>query len=209
MRRHRLHALLLPLILLAGACSTPRGSSPSSASASDTDERVDWNVKPPAHAVTGHPVRVTYLAFASGKKFELVNESHTNPHEYYSKKVPIEQAYVKIQSDEVVQALLDRLKEQGALDKARAGKAPTYPVGSKAQALEYELDGGVRNWLVTDKSPAEERTAFLKCANDFVQLWNATIQMQAVDRPPEWNGASQGRPTRKPKSSSSTSGKVQ
>ncbi|MBK7874625.1 MAG: hypothetical protein IPJ77_02560 [Planctomycetes bacterium] len=211
MRRHRLHALVLPLLLLAGACSTPRGSSASSSSAASdaSDERVDWNVKPPQHAVTGHPVRVTYLAFASGRKFELVNESHTNPHEYYSQKVPIEQAYRKIQSDEVVQALLDRLKEQGALDQARAGAAQSFPAGSKAQALEIQMDGGVRHWLVTDQSPADERTRFLKSANDFVQLWNATIQMQAVDSPPEWNGTSQGKPASKPKRPGSTAGKVQ
>ena len=172
MRRHLHHALVLSWLLLAGACSTPHGSSSnrSSAAADGTDEKVDWNVAPPPHAVTGRPVRVTYLAFASGKKFELVNESHTNPHEYYSKKVPIEQAYVKIQSDEVVQALLDRLQDQGAVGRARAGAAQLYPIGSKAQALEFQMDGGVRHWLVTDKSPAEERTLFLKCANDFVQI---------------------------------------
>lgn len=182
------------MVLVAGACSTPRGSASSSRSnAVASEERVDWNVKPPPRAVTGHPVRVTFLAYGSGQVFELVNESHTNPHEYYSKKIPADQAYRKIQSDEVVEALMSRLKEQGVLKLAVAGAAPKYARGTKAQSFEIETGNGVTNWTVTEASPVDVLKPFVQAKNEFIQLWSATSQMQAVEGAVEWKGASRCR----------------
>jgi hypothetical protein len=198
----------LALVLFAGACSTPRSgsSAQTSPATADANGPVDWNVTPPPRHVTGKPVRVKYVAYARGQNCEIVNESHTNPHEHYSKKVSLAQAYTKIQSDEVVQALLERLDDQGMKGRLQPGRAPELAVGSKAQALEVETDAGVRSWLVQEKSPQAERVAFLKCVKDFVELYNATNQMQAVDYLPEWTGRSQGRAT---KDSAPRGGKVQ
>ncbi|MBI5364036.1 MAG: hypothetical protein HZA53_12705 [Planctomycetes bacterium] len=188
------HALLLSLVLGTGACSTPRGSSSSSHSnALASEERVDWNVKPPPRDVTGHPVRVTFLAYGSGQVFELVNESHTNPHEYYSKKIPADQAYRKIQSDEVVEALMGRLKDQGILKAAVAGAAPKYAKGTRAQSFEIETGSGVEHWTVTENTPVDVLKPFVQAKNEFIQLWSATSQMQAVEGAVEWKGASKGK----------------
>lgn len=207
------HALLLVLLAL-GACSTPRGSSSNQTgrSASASDEHVDWNVKPPPRQTTGKPVRITFLAYGSGQTFELVNESHTNPHEYYSKKIAIEAAFRKIQSDEVVGAMLDRLKQLGLGQSAMAGAAPKFARGTKAQSFEIETGAGITNWTITERTPVEALKPFVQAKQEFIQVWTATAQMQAVEGDPwrqEGAPKQQPRPVRPISTPGSTPGKVQ
>jgi hypothetical protein len=172
--------------ILAAGCSTPRSASASSSTAQASGEPVDWNVRPPPKHVTGHPMRVKYVDFFRGNTFQLVNESHTNALDLYSKKVPKTQAFTKVQTDEVVQALLDRLEDQGATKRLQPGLAPSYPLGTRAGALEIEGEKGPSFWLILDKTSIDERAAFNKSAKDFVDLYNATESWQAVQGTPEW-----------------------
>lgn len=191
-----LGTLVLATLVAFSSCSTPRTTKTTAAA--EPGAPVDWNVKPPPKKVTGHPMRVKYLDFVSGHVFELVNESHSNPLDVYSKKVPKAQAYTKVQTDEVVQALMDRFDEQGVKKHLQPGLAPFYPAGTRAGALEIEGEKGPSYWLILDKSPQAERTAFQTSAKDFVALYNATESWQAVEGAPEWQDAANESARRQP-----------
>lgn len=180
-------------------------SSASSTSSAEDAERVDWNVTPKPHNLTGKPLRVRYLAYRSGQSLQLVNESHTDPHRLYSQKVSVQEASTKVQSDEVMDALVERLREHGFFDRAQNGPAPSMKASNYSQAFEIESQEGVKHWKVLDKSSEKDRRDFLLCAKDFVDLYNETIQMQAVDQAPDWKG--DGKQYTPPKHSGS--GKVQ
>lgn len=194
--RNRLAASFLFLLAVAlSACGAPRSSSssPSASGASDLSgngEPLDWNVRPARHNLSGHPLRVRYLAYRSGMALELVNESHSDPHQLYSKKVPLEQAATKVQSDEVMDALSVRLRENGLFERATNGPAPTLKQASSSQSFEIEDETGVRHWTLAQSSSQKERTDFASCFKDFYELYNATMQMQAVEQAPEWKGSS-------------------
>ncbi len=195
--RNQIAASFLFLMAVGlGACGAPRSgtsSSPSAAGGSESSgsgDELDWNVAPARHNVSGHPLRVRYLAYRSGQSLELVNESHSDPHQLYSKKVSLAQAATKVQSDEVMDALIVRLREHGLFEHAERGPAPAMGQSSYSQAFEIESEKGLEHWKVLDRSPERDKKDFLACAKDFVDLYNATIQMQAVDQAPEWKGAS-------------------
>lgn len=210
----RLRFLTVCAILVAStlaACGAPRGggyassSASSSASSAGEGEVVDWNVTPKPRHLTGRPLRVRYLAYRSRQSLQLVNESHSDPHRLYSQKVSVEEASTKVQSDEVMDALVERLREHGFFDRAQVGPAPPMSSSSYSQAFEVEGPDGVKHWKVLDKSSEKDRRDFLLCAKDFVDLYNETIQMQAVDHAPDWKGdGKQYAPPRRP-----GSGKVQ
>lgn len=194
----RLGTLAIASLAVLAACSTPRASRSSSVGEQGSGEPVDWNVRPPPKPVTGHPMRVKYLDFLGGNVFQLVNESHSNALDVYSRKVPKSQAYTKVQSDEVVKALIERFDEQGVTKRLQPGLAPFYPTGTRAGALEIEGEKGPSFWLILDKSPQAERAAFTKSAKDFVDLYNATESWQAVDGAPEWQDAANESARRQP-----------
>jgi hypothetical protein len=196
--RRKLHALVLSVLCIASACSTPKGDASKSGDAAADAGPVDWNVKPPPKETTGKPLRVKYYDFVSGHVFELVNESHTNPHELYSKKVPTAQAYTKVQTDEVLDALDARMKELGAYRHVQPGLAPALATGTRARALEIESAKGPTHWAIYPDTATAEREAFMQCAKDFRDLYNATNQWQAVQGKPEWEQAGDESARRQP-----------
>lgn len=182
---------------LAGCGAPGARSSTANAPAADA-QPLDWNVHGPAKKLSGHPVRVRYVAYLSQQNLEIVNESHSDPHELYSQKRSLHAVQPKVQSDEVVEALLERFTELGVMKHALPGAAPAAPPSRAAQALELETEAGVRSWVVLETSPEAERKQFRDCVKDFVDLYNATVQYQSVDEAPEWRGASGTQTVRPP-----------
>jgi hypothetical protein len=140
---------------------------------------------------TGRALRVLYVNYTSGKKFELVNESHSDKSQTYSSTKKLDEAYTKVTSDEVLDEVLVRFKEVGYAKKAAPGSAPDSAQG---QALEVE-DGSVTCWIVSKASQPDDQKSFLQCAKLFLDVYNNSYGLQSVDRAPDWQ--SQTVPTKK------------
>lgn len=126
-------------------------------------------------------MRVTLRNYDAAQLFELVSESHTSRVEYYSQVR--EDAARKIQSDEVMDALLDELGAQGFEEFAHPGRAPTQKSEVISQSLEIEHGDTTEHWIVGKGSSPVERQRFRECMLAFVQIYNLTASYQALENP--------------------------
>ena len=126
-------------------------------------------------------MRVTLRNYDAEQLFELVSESHTNRVEYYSQERA--DAARKIQSDEVMGALVDELDSQGFEDFAQPGRAPTRKNEVVSQSLEIERGDETEHWVVGKGSAASERLRFRDCMLAFVELYNLTASYQVIENP--------------------------
>lgn len=173
---HRIFALLAPLIVFAG-CAAPRGAVST------------------ADARTGRPARVAFHDLRSGARFALVNESHTDRVELYSR--PSTDLSTKVASDEVMEELLAFLEGEAGLSRyAVPGPAPQD--SSWTQTVEVETPDGVWHVAVARATPQDERRAFQAAYINFLALWNNIYQGQAVpgDRGAELLGTHPSDPQR-------------
>ena len=126
---------------------------------------------------------VTLHDYRQNRVFELASESHTNRVEYYSQ--PRKDAARKVQSDEVMGALLAELERQGLEEHESAGPAPSS--GGGGGVLEYGLEveraGAIGHWLIGQGTVPEETIAFHECAKTFFELYNVTLSLQSVENP--------------------------
>lgn len=156
--------LLLPLLLagLVAACT-------STGENGGKDE-----------AYVGPPTQVSWLLFKSGQVISLVNDSHSDRLELYSEVR--EHAGPKVTSDEVMDGLVDYLKDEQNFDEyAHDGPAPAAGNAQVTQALELRIGDRVSHMLMGPGSSPKEREAFLACAQAVGTIWNATFQLQAVE----------------------------
>jgi len=155
--------LSLCLLLLLGACSS------SSASGDGAD-------------VPGTPLRVTYIAYKSGQRLELVNEAHTGRLEQYS--AVRADAARKVQTNDVMHGLVEVLEDNGFEERAQAGSAPAN-AGVMSWALEIEDDQGPRHIGPVPGMTAEENHKLRRLAAAFLDTYNATYGLQAVELKPD------------------------
>lgn len=144
---------------------------------------------------TGRPARVAYVNYAAGatgQRLEIVNQSHTDRTELYSRARPLEDAVTKVTTDEVMEELLGFFRTEGLFEKAQSGPAPSGSEGRYSQALEIETPSERVHLVVEKGLPPAERQRFLKCAQAFVMIYNDTYQLQSVDRAPDWNQSGSG-----------------
>jgi hypothetical protein len=150
---------------------------------------------PEAASASFAPVQFAYRAYASGARLTLVNAAHTNRTELYSSTQPLDSARTKVAPDEVVDEMVLYFREQGFFAQARPGRAPeSAPPGVK-QALEVETAEGPVHALLGEGAKPDEVRCFLTCVKAFLDLYNNTVQMQSVDRAPDW----QVRPSTTPR----------
>ena len=161
-------AALLCLSLLVGACS----SGPSR------------RAEAPADADLGTPLRVTYIMYRSGQRLELVNEAHTGRVEQYSQVRS--DASRKVQTNDVMEGLVEVLRDNGFDRFSNAGPAPlaSGSAGPMPWALELD-DSGAVSYIgaVPGLSPKDNQT-LLRLATAFVDTYNATYGLQAVKLKP-------------------------
>jgi len=156
----KLSALLaLGLTLLLCACSS------SSSSSGDEDD-------------LGTPLRVTYIAYKSGQHLELVNEAHTGRLEQYS--AVRSDAARKVQTNDVMRGLVEVLEKNGFKERAQEGAAPAN-AGVMVWALEIEDAQGLRHIGPVPGLSPEENHDLLRLAAAFVDTYNATYGLQAVE----------------------------
>jgi hypothetical protein len=127
-------------------------------------------------------MRVTFRNYGQGARFELVGESHTDRVQYYSQARA--DASRKIQTDEVMDALIERLEDEGFVTHEQRGPAPDSARGGMiTMSLEVARGGDVSHWAVGRGSDPREHQAFLVCMNDFVELYNLTQAYQTIENP--------------------------
>jgi len=126
------------------------------------------------------PQRVTYFDLRSGARFELVNETHTGRLEQYSEVRS--DAARKVQTDEVMQGLVEVLRDRGFDDQARPGPAPRAGEGESVMALEIEDGDKIEHVLGYRGMPEAELRRLLELRQDFLELYNATYGLQAVEQ---------------------------
>lgn len=119
--------------------------------------------------------------YRQNRVFELASESHTSRVDYYSQSR--KDAARKIQSDEVMGALLGELERQGLKDHEAAGPAPSAGGGVLEYGLEVERAGASGHWLIGKGTVPEEAIAFHECAKTFFELYNVTLSLQSVENP--------------------------
>lgn len=129
-------------------------------------------------ARTGDRLRVTLKDYKSGAYWELVSESHTDRLEYYSTERT--GAARKVQTDEVMDALIDELDAQGYDDHAQDGRAPSAGGEVITRALEVDENGDVTHWIVGRGVAPEAWQRFNVCVNQFLQLYNLSASFQTV-----------------------------
>ena len=158
------------VLLALGACVTAAlAACASSGSAEQGDERA---------------VLVALRDYRQKRVFELASESHTDRVEYYSHAR--KDAARKIQSDEVMGALLEELERQGLEDHEKVGPAPSTGAASSGvleYSLEIERGSTSAHWLIGQGTLPEETLAFQQCAKTFLELYNVTLSLQSVENP--------------------------
>ena len=138
----------------AGACAAPGPSTPDG---------------------QGRALRVSLLT-GSGN-FELVSTAHTSRVDLYSAQR--DAASSKVQTDEVMEALVEHLGDLGYRAHARPGSAPK-PGGSVATVIEVQEEGKSSWWGVGAGTPVSERKDFLAVQSDFLNLYNMTQGYQSI-----------------------------
>jgi hypothetical protein len=103
------------------------------------------------------PQRVAFVDYRNGTHLELVNETHTGRVEQYSEVRA--DASRKVQTDEVMQGLVEVLRERGFDRQARPGPAPRASDGQAVMALEI-ADGDRVEHVLGWRGMSARRTAF-------------------------------------------------
>ena len=131
----------------------------------------------------GRPVRVLVESYRSGQAFELVNETHTDRLDLYSSTRP--SAGTKVQTDDVMDAVLERFAELGLFARAQEGRAVAGT--GILRAIEVETPEGVVHMGYGAATSPEDRQVFEECFAAFLQVYNATYQLQSVEDHPDWS----------------------
>ncbi len=157
-----------------------------------------------ASAKTGRPVELRYRAVAKNLSFGIVNESHTDRTELYSSRQPLDKATIKVSPDEVVDAIVEYFRDEGFFDIAQSGSAPkTAPAGA-SQILEVSLPEGPYFAVMQPGVSTDFVTKFQTCSKALLDVYNSTMQLQAVDSTPDWSGG--GQPSSRPRNASKSGG---
>lgn len=175
-RRARTHFARRAILAASLAATIVAGcSSPSSSGAAATGS-----------AKTGRPVEIRYRAVSANATFGLVNESHTDRTQLYSSRLPLDAASTKVSPDEVVDAMVDYFREQGFFEHAQAGAMPANAPSGVTQILAVTTVDGPVLFALRTGAPTEQARSFQTCAKAFFDVYNNTIQLQSVDRAPDW-----------------------
>ena len=146
------------------------------------------------------PLRVHFVDWRSGQNLTLVDQSHTDRSELYSKTQPLSDAGTKVTTDEVLEETLKFFRESGFFDHATKGAAAAGGSGGgAAQSLEVETpDETVHMDLGRLTSPADGKV-FRRCRDNFAALYNNVYQLQSVDKAPDWDAQQKSLQLQPPK----------
>jgi hypothetical protein len=141
-----------------------------------------------APSAIGVPTRIRVVSYTSQQAFELVNETHTDRVALYSQTRAT--AATKVQTDEVVDEILEHFAALGFYERARPGLAPAQGTGGLVRALEIDTPGNPMHLAIGQGSSAEDQDVFRRCFASFLQVYNETYQLQSVGQHPGWSPSS-------------------
>ena len=127
----------------------------------------------------GTPGRVTYLQYGDATRMTLVNEAHTDPVEAYTERRS--DASTKVTSNEVFSAMVDYFETEGWNSVARSGRAPLASAEGIRWAIEAETSRGIEHVAFTRDMPRDSMQAALTCKRAFLDIFNMTMQNQAIE----------------------------
>jgi hypothetical protein len=130
-------------------------------------------------------MRVRYVAYKSAKKMELVNDSHSDRTQLYSTTKKLEDAFVKVTPDEVLDETIANFRKSGFDEHSLPGSAPLTS-DSLFQAIEVERGGRTSYMPLSIASTQEDIRRFKECFDLFQFVYNNTYQLQSVERAPDW-----------------------
>jgi len=125
------------------------------------------------------PQRVAYVDYRKNAWLELVNETHTGRVEQYSEVR--ENASRKVQTDEVMEGLLEVIRKDGFERQARPGPAPRSSDGQSVVALEIEDGDRIAHVVGFKGMPPSDHKQLLSMAQSFIEVYNLTYGLQAVE----------------------------
>lgn len=141
-------------------------------------------------AKTGEsPVQVRFTDYKSGRTMGIVNDAWLraegfageNPSErrakFYSRTTDMQQAGLKVATDEEMLAILDVFDEYGFSEYGQDGTPPP----DLSQAMEVQKNGADRYVYGRRGMDLDQGNAFRYTVNAFVDIYNALEQNQAVE----------------------------
>jgi len=135
-----------------------------------------------AGGAKGEPLQLIFVEYKSGARMELVNESHTSKLEQYSQVRT--DASRKVQSDEMISALVDYLEDNGFRKLAVPGDPPYLTGGQFYWTLQLvEPDGQAYVAEGRTTSPADKQRLRV-FSQAFLSTYNYTQGWQAVEVKP-------------------------
>ncbi len=127
----------------------------------------------------GDPLRVAHIDYRSGRRLELVNDAHTSRLEQYS--AVRASADRKVQTNDILTGLVEILYVHDFGEYEHPGPAPVSATGQWAWAIEVEGAGGPTHVLAGPGLPKRERDSLRRYAAAFLDTYNATYSLQAVE----------------------------
>lgn len=127
---------------------------------------------------TSGPMRVELRDFQSDQTFALVSGTSEERLEYYSEQR--DTAATKVQTNEVMEALLEYFAANGFEEMAIEGQVAAAP-GTASKSIEVSSASGTRHALRRDGMTVEDARAFLKCMQAFLELYGHTFALQSVE----------------------------
>lgn len=125
------------------------------------------------------PLRVSHVDYRSERVLELVNEAHTARLEQYSEVRA--NANRKVQTNDLMAGLVEILYDHDFGEYEHVGPAPSAGVGPWAWAIEIDRPNGVTHVLAGPGLPDKEKKALRQYAAAFLDTYNATYSLQAVE----------------------------
>ncbi len=144
------------------------------------------DAKAPTQPDATKAVELRYRALTQNLSFGLVNESHSNRTELYSERQPLDRATTKVSPDEVVDAIVEYFRDEGFFEIAVRGAAPASATKGASQMLEVALPEGRYHAALRKGVSKEYATTFQTCAKALLDVYNSTMQLQAVEDAPDW-----------------------
>lgn len=153
---------------------------------------------PASDGKPGIPTRVSWREYRGEQLLELVNEAHTDRLQQYSEGRA--DANRKVQSDEIVAALVEHMRSGRYAAFWQPGPAPVAPDGSSMWSLEIEDPSGTFSLVEHTGLALEDKRARRELRQAFIDTYNLTYSLQAVKvKEGESPFSDPTQPTRPPK----------
>ncbi len=104
---------------------------------------------------------------------------------YYSQKMSNENLNVKVIDDASAKGMWEVFQDSGFQSYGKSGAAPG-PGGQALGVLEMQFKDGAKHMFSYSGMGPDETKSFLECKKIFLTVYNTVLQLQSVDKMPEF-----------------------